>query len=121
MSNLSLSRRGYLIDLDNPEESLMSYGDYREMNKEYDGTFKCFVHWCDNPAFYEGGDGRFKCGMCEEHVELKEQYLRYINDVKHLIRVRMLWDKDHRETLEKALNKCFIFGFRCRNEVLNDD
>ena len=41
----------------------------------------CFVAGCTNPPpYYRTGDARYWCGMCEEHAEMRESYLRYIRN-----------------------------------------
>ena len=74
--------------------SIKTYEEFANEHKKYDGSAKCFVYGCDKPAYYEGGDARFYCGMCEEHVGLKESYLLNLKNIKNKIRIRMLWDKD---------------------------
>ena len=56
----------------------MSYEQWLETKKEYSGKEKCFVNGCDKPAFYEGGDARYYCGMCEEHAGMKMKYQWYL-------------------------------------------
>lgn len=74
-----------------------------EHEKKYDGSNKCFVHSCDKPAYYEGGDSRFYCGMCDEHSGIRDSYHTYLKDIESRIRARMLWDKDD-VTLGSLLN-----------------
>lgn len=73
---------------------IKSYDDFANEHKKYDGSMKCFVEWCNKPAYYEGGDVRFYCGMCDEHSGVKESYRVYLKDIEKKIRTRMLWDKD---------------------------
>ena len=65
---------------------------------------ECFVQWCNKPAYYEGGDIRFYCGMCDEHSGVKEQYRIYLKDIEKKIRTRILWDKDD-ATLESLYDE----------------
>ena len=55
---------------------------------------KCFVEGCNKPGYYEGGDVRFYCEMCDEHSGVKEWYRIYLKDIEKRVRTRMLWDKD---------------------------
>lgn len=73
---------------------IKTYDEFINDHKKYDGTHKCFIPGCDKPAYYEGGDSRFYCGMCEEHAEMKEYYRVYLRGIRRTIRIRMLWDKD---------------------------
>lgn len=57
----------------------MSYKDFLINHKKYDGSQKCFVNGCDEDGYYEGGDSRFYCPMCEEHAEMKAKYIFYTN------------------------------------------
>ena len=57
----------------------MTYEQWLETKKEYSGNQKCFVNGCDKPAFYEGGDSRYYCGMCEEHAGMKMKYQWYLD------------------------------------------
>ncbi len=56
---------------------LATYPEYRESKKDskYSGTDTCFVAGCDKPAYYEGGDARYWCGMCEEHADIRFDYV----------------------------------------------
>lgn len=60
---------------------LKTYPEYRDSHKkpEYFGC-TCFVGGCNKPAEYEGGDARYYCGMCEEHANVKRDYLSYLCD-----------------------------------------
>ena len=63
---------------------LATYPEYRESKKDpkyVDGKGKCFVAGCDKPAYFEGGDARFWCGMCEEHADIR---FDYVFDLIHL-------------------------------------
>ena len=83
-----------------------SYEEFINANgrKKYDGSTKCFVHWCDKPAYYEGGDARFYCGMCAEHAGLLDSYIVELKYIARRIRARMLWDKSD-ETLPSLLEQ----------------
>ena len=48
--------------------NIKSYEDFANEHKKYDGSMECFVQWCNKPAYYEGGDARFYCGMCYDEV-----------------------------------------------------
>lgn len=85
-------------------QNIKSYEEFANDHKKYSGYYQCFVHGCDKPGYYEGGDARFYCGMCEEHVGLKESYLVYLNHLERKIRIRMMWDKDD-AGLEELINK----------------
>jgi hypothetical protein len=63
------------------------------------------VQPCDKPAYYEGGDARFYCAMCEEHVGMKHEYRSYLKGIEKKIRIRMAWCKNDPtlETLYKAV------------------
>ena len=82
---------------------IKSYEEFANERKKYDGTNKCFVMGCDKPGFYEGGDARFYCGMCEEHARLKEYYISDLKYIEKKVRIRMMWDKTDK-TLESILN-----------------
>ena len=85
--------------------TIKSYKEFAGEHKKYDGSSKCFVQGCDKPAYYEGGDSRFYCGMCEDHVALKEQYISYLKGLERKIRTRMLWWDKNDPTLELLYNK----------------
>lgn len=53
----------------------MLYEDFKKLHKEpkYFGL-TCYIPKCNCPAEYEGGDGRFYCGVCEQHSNVKEAY-----------------------------------------------
>ena len=39
----------------------------------------CFVAGCTNPPpYYQVGDARFWCGMCEDHAGMRKKYLDYV-------------------------------------------
>ena len=41
----------------------------------------CFVVGCTNPPpYYQVGDVRFLCGMCEEHADMRKRYLDYVRE-----------------------------------------
>ena len=71
-----------------------TFYEFSERRKKYDGTDKCFVPSCNEPAYYEGGDARFYCGMCEKHSRIRETYWRYLECKEFEIQTRMRWDKD---------------------------
>jgi DNA polymerase len=64
-----------------PRKTAMTYKDFLANNKKYDGTTECFVFGCGKKAYYEGGDSRWYCGMCEEHASMKEKYNLYLSRV----------------------------------------
>lgn len=42
---------------------------------------RCFVAGCTNPPpYYQVGDVRFWCGMCEEHAGMRDRYLDYVRE-----------------------------------------
>lgn len=59
--------------------NLLKYEDWLKTQIKYDGSRSCYVHWCDKPALYEGGDSRFYCGMCEEHASMEARYRLYLS------------------------------------------
>lgn len=74
---------------------IFSYEEFvKRYEKKYDSSTKCIVQGCDEPGYYEGGDARCWCPMCEKHVELPGYYLGYLRGLKHSIEIRMIWDKD---------------------------
>lgn len=74
--------------------NIKSYEDFANKYKKYDGSMECFVQGCNKPAYYEGGDVRFYCGMCDELSGVKKKYRIYLENIEKSIRIRMLWDKD---------------------------
>lgn len=62
--------------------SFESYEEFLERNKvpDYNGK-KCFVLGCTKPGLYEGGDSRFYCGMCEDHADMKNKYIREMESI----------------------------------------
>jgi hypothetical protein len=56
---------------------IVTYPEFRETMKDshYTGKDECFVGGCKQPAYYEGGDARFWCGMCEEHAAIRYRYV----------------------------------------------
>lgn len=75
------------------EAIVKTYEQFLEEHKEYDGNDKCFVGRCDEPAYYEGGDYRWYCGVCEKHAKMKDRYAHYLYDVIDQAHNRLLWDK----------------------------
>lgn len=73
---------------------IKSYEEFVNERKKYDGNDTCFVAGCNKPAYYEGGDYRFYCSVCEEHARIKESYISYLLHTKKKIRTRMSWDKN---------------------------
>ena len=52
--------------------------DEAELSRESVGDH-CFVAGCTNPLpYYQVGDARFWCGMCEEHAGMRKKYLDYV-------------------------------------------
>ena len=72
---------------------IMTYNEFFVQHVKYDGHDKCFVAGCNQPAYFEGGDARCYCGMCEEHYGIKENYRRYLEDVERKLKIRALWSK----------------------------
>lgn len=80
-----------------------SYAHYLETHKEYEGEYECYVSGCTRPAYFEGGDSRCWCPMCEEHAGMKDRYLSLMRRAEAKVHTRMLWDKTD-QTLEPLLN-----------------
>jgi hypothetical protein len=61
----------------------MTYEEYKEFRKEpkYFGL-KCFISGCDNFAEYEIGDARYRCGGCEKHAHIYEDWASF-NKIKY--------------------------------------
>ena len=74
------------------ELKIKSYEEFCAEHKKYDGC-ECYIPGCNQPAYYEGGDARCWCPMCEEHFDMKKWYSLYLLSVKKQILVRMKWDK----------------------------
>lgn len=77
-----------------PEFQIDSYEEFLNEHKKYSGHCKCFVIGCVESGYYEGGDSRFYCGMCEEHANMKNAYRRYLEERKRKIEIRMMWNPD---------------------------
>lgn len=75
--------RKVVTSVQNKDIHFETYEEYKKRNRKYNG--KCFVHNCDNPGYYEGGDSRFYCGMCEKHAQLKEHYVREMCSLLHIL------------------------------------
>ena len=73
---------------------IKTFQEFADERKEYDGTLECFVAGCNKPAYYEGGDCRFYCGVCEEHAQIKGRYEEYLRGLRLQISTRMKWDKN---------------------------
>ena len=73
---------------------IKTFREFADERKKYDGTDECFVAGCHKPAYYEGGDARFYCGVCEEHAHIKGRYEEYLRGLRLRITTRMRWDKD---------------------------
>ena len=56
---------------------VLTYPEFRENMKDrhYTGKDECFVAGCGKPAYYEGGDARYWCGMCEKHADIRYRYV----------------------------------------------
>ncbi|WP_405325842.1 hypothetical protein [Fibrobacter sp.] len=56
---------------------VLTYPEFRETMKDshYTGKDTCFVGGCNQPAYYEGGDARYWCGMCEKHADIRYRYV----------------------------------------------
>ena len=83
------------------EFEVMTYSEFEAKHKKYDGHETCFVPGCNKPAYYEGGDARFYCGVCAEHARLNEMYHEYLVCLEKRLMVRLLWDKSNTAALEK--------------------
>ena len=83
------------------ELQIKSYEEFCAEHKKYDGG-KCIVAGCNQPAYYEGGDARCWCPMCEDHIGMPGLYYRYLTRIRKQIEVRMKWDKND-PTLEGLL------------------
>ena len=81
--------------------SVMSYEEFKQSRIKYDGITKCFVGDCDKPAFWEGGDERYWCGMCEEHSHLRASYRLYLHCILREANERLTGE----ELYEKAKAK----------------
>ena len=57
---------------------VLSYEEFLEREKKYDGEDSCYVYDCDKPGIYEGGDARCWCPMCEEHACMQSKYRSYL-------------------------------------------
>lgn len=68
---------------------ILTYKEYLDKHKKYDGKTTCFVQGCNKPAFYEGGDARFYCCVCEDHADMEQSYLSYLERSFHKIVVAM--------------------------------
>lgn len=73
------------------ELNIKSYKEFCTEHKKYDGV-RCCVGECDQPAYYEGGDARCWCPMCEEHADIKNHYLAYLIYHRRKVETRMKWD-----------------------------
>lgn len=88
-----------------------TYEEFLEGHKEYDGSITCFAGGCNEPAYYEGGDYRWYCGVCEKHAKVKDRYAHYLYDILDKTHARLLWDRDNgaikdiRKTAEHFLLK----------------
>lgn len=71
---------------------IKSYEEFCDEHKKYDGG-KCYVAGCNQPAYYEGGDARCWCPMCEDHADMPSFYYSYLGRVRKQIETRMKWDK----------------------------
>ena len=63
---------------------LESYEEFLNRNKVYNDELhkgKCFVLGCTKDGFYEGGDSRYHCAMCEEHAQMKEKYISELESI----------------------------------------
>ena len=91
-----------------------TYEEFLQQSIKYSGDTKCFVFDCNKKGLYEGGDGRFYCGMCEEHAGLRNSYRTYlgniIRDDEHMLTEEELHDEAQAKMdklykrLEEALN-----------------
>jgi hypothetical protein len=73
---------------------IKAYQEFLDEHKKYDGTGKCICSGCKESAYYEGGDKRCWCPMCEEHVGMKERYRSYLEKIHRSLRVRRIWNPD---------------------------
>ena len=76
-----------------------SYEQYLESRKSYDGTNKCMVVGCLEPGYYEGGDYRCYCSMCEKHAGMKDRYMLYLYDMMDRAHGKLLWDKNNTDAI----------------------
>ena len=95
---------------------VLSYEEFLEREKKYDGTGKCYCYDCDKPALYEGGDARCWCPMCEEHSSMPARYRTYLRGFKIAIK-RELFNMDaylrvkaQREKLENKIKEALEDG-----------
>ena len=61
---------------------IKTYEEFREgYHKKYSAGHRCYVCGSKN-AFYEGGDSRFWCAMCEKCVGIPKAYKQYIDRIE---------------------------------------
>lgn len=75
---------------------IRTYAEYLDEHKKYPSTAKCFVAGCNKIGYYEGGDARFYCGMCEKHASMKKHYMADLGYVKRKLTARLLWNDDQK-------------------------
>ena len=84
---------------------MKSYEEYKneaKTNRYLD--MKCFVAGCNKPAEFEGGDDRFRCGMCEEHSGIKDSYDIYMKEALDKIRIeKEMEEKERKWRLKNAI------------------
>lgn len=85
-------------------DRVISYEEFCKERVKYNGkTFVCFVQGCNKEAWYEGGDARFYCCMCEEHAGIKESYIDHLKRLRFKIKTRLTWCNIGREKNKKLL------------------
>lgn len=98
---------------------ILSYEEFvNQYEKKYDSSTKCVIQGCDEPGYYEGGDARCWCPMCEKHSHIPGSYFRYLHDLKHRIEIRVLWDKDDsslKNLYSEIVDKIHEFSKRIHN------
>lgn len=62
-------------------DMVMSYYEFCRHHRTYDGHCKCFVSGCNKPGLYEGGDDRYRGGMCAEHADMPGAYRDYLRGI----------------------------------------
>lgn len=64
--------------------SIMTYEEFKQTRVKYPSGPKCFMGSCYQPGYYEGGDERYYCPMCEKHANVAYDYKLYMKKNKDL-------------------------------------
>ena len=96
---------------------ILTYEEFVTKHKKYDGKCECAMPWCEEPAYYEGGDARCWFPVCEKHALMSEQYYGYLIGLRRSIRTRMIWCTDDESLISLLVRVSELIESRKKHSV----